>query len=124
LGIHKIVENFQIQQLDIDTIQYLAIGRHVVWMLCDTKIVPIKGSSNPDCWNIMIQAQSVIKTQGNATPESSSIHNLHQIESKSELGLRATADKKLESIVGNSVALNQLNGRLPGLCMHIPRSGD
>jgi hypothetical protein len=96
--------------------QYLAIGRHMVWQLCNTKIVPIKGPSNPACRNIMIQAQSINHTQGSATPELSSIHNLHQIESESELALRAVAVQKLKRIVGNK-AMTDMEGYLSFACI-------
>jgi hypothetical protein len=121
LGIHKIVENFQFQRDDIDPIQYLAIGRQMVWQLCDTKIVPIKGPSNPACWNIMIQAQSMTQTQGSAAPELSSIHNLHHIKSESELVLRAAADQKLRRIVGK-LASTYREGYLSFACI-FPKAG-
>jgi hypothetical protein len=116
LRVHKIVENFQIYQSDIDTMKYLAIGRHMVWMLCDTKIVPIKGPVNPGCWNIMIQAQSTVQTEGSEAPGLSSIQNLHQIESEPELVLRAAADQKLGSIVGN-IPMAYMDGYLSFGCI-------
>jgi hypothetical protein len=116
LGVHIIPENFRFQQSNIDTIQYLAIGRHVAWMLCDTNIVPIKGPSHPGCWKIMIQTDRVIQTPLNPRRESTSIHNLHQIESQTELYLGASAEKTLRPLVGN-LAMSDMSGYLGFACI-------
>jgi hypothetical protein len=65
LSVNIILEDVRIEQSDNGT-QYLAIARQAIWMLCDIRIVPIKGQSNPGCWDIMIQAHLVIATQDNS----------------------------------------------------------
>jgi hypothetical protein len=115
-NVDKIVENFWILQSDTDTIQYLAIGRHIVWMLCGTKIVPIKGTSNPDCLKIMVQAHPANPTQQNASNELNSMHNLHHIQSESELALRANAESVIHKVLGKP-SLARMQGSLGFGCI-------
>jgi hypothetical protein len=112
-SINIILEGFGIKSSDIDTIQYLAIGRHVIWMLCDTRIVPFKGPSNPSCWDIMIQAH-----QEDARPQSTPTVNQHQIESRPERVLRSKAEHVLEVLYP---ALTDFYGYLGFACI-FPRA--
>jgi hypothetical protein len=113
----KVLDNFKIRdvQSDLDTNHLLALGRHVVWMLCDTKIIPIKGRSTPACFEIMIQAHPV--TEWHTRPEPASpIDNLRQIESPKESNLRAIAQQGLGNIVGDAVP-GALAGELHFACL-------
>jgi hypothetical protein len=115
-NVDKIVEHFRIQQSDTNTIQYLAIGRQIVWMLCGTKIVPIKGTSDPACLKIMVQAHPANPTQQNASYELNSIHNLHHVKSESELALLADAESRLRRLKFKP-ELDDMEGSLGFACI-------
>jgi hypothetical protein len=102
--VNKILENFRIETsyIDTQTIHYLAIGRHVIWMLCGQRIVPITGPSHADCGDILIQAHIVNQSQENATPQPTPIVGLHQAESKLEQDIRGDAKRLLERCVGQT----------------------
>jgi hypothetical protein len=115
-SIYKILENVRIQQSDTHAIKYLAIGRHIVWMLCDARIVPFKGTSNPDCFDIMLQAHPSTPTPNGTIHRSNPRHDLHHIESKSQLDLHANALHRLHSGRRNP-ASDPMEGSLGVACI-------
>jgi hypothetical protein len=103
--VNKILQNFRIETCYIDTqaIHYLAIGRHVIWMLCDNKNcshhrtitsgLPGYLDSSPSCESEPRECDT-----GTSTP----IVGLHQIESELEQDIRGDADRLLERFVGHT----------------------
>jgi hypothetical protein len=96
-SVNKILDNFQIQKIDSN--HFLAIGRHTTWMLCDRQIVPIKGTINPTCWHIVIQAHPIPHQARDGLSPIDAIK-----ESRLESQLRASTVRTSSDIVRNKVS--------------------